>query len=159
MNNKSITIPYIECGFGEELDEKDNELLNAAKEATKLSYAPYSGFCVGAALRLANGEIISASNQENAAYPSGLCAERVAIFYANSKYPDVAVESLAVTAAVDGKICEMPTYPCGACRQVIAESEKRFGKRIRIIAGGEKIIQIIDGINGLLPFAFDNLPR
>ena len=159
MNKKSITIPYIEYDSDEELDEKDRELLNAAKEATKRSYAPYSGFCVGAALRLSNGEIISASNQENAAYPSGLCAERVAIFFANSKYPDVAVESLAVTAAVDANICEEPTYPCGACRQVLAESEKRFGKRIRIITGGEKVIQIIDGISGLLPFAFDNLPR
>ena len=159
MNKKSITIAYIEYDSDEELNEKDIELLNAAKEATKRSYAPYSGFCVGAALRLSNGEIISASNQENAAYPSGLCAERVAIFFANSKYPDLAVESLAVTAAFDGNICEGPTYPCGACRQVLAESEKRFGKRIRIITGGEKVIQIIDGISGLLPFAFDNLPR
>jgi len=159
MNRKSITISYSEYNSNNELPTKDKELLDVAIEATKNSYAPYSRFNVGAAVRLANGEIISASNQENAAYPSGLCAERVAIFYANSRFPDVKVEALAVTAAVNGNICENPTYPCGACRQVLAETELRSGNKIRIIIGGEKITQVIDSVDGLLPFVFDNLPK
>ncbi len=159
MNRKSITISYSEYNSNNELPTKDKELLDIAIEATKNSYAPYSRFNVGAAVRLANGEIISASNQENAAYPSGLCAERVAIFYANSRFPDVKVEALAVTAAVNGNICENPTYPCGACRQVLAETELRSGNKIRIIIGGEKITQVIDSVDGLLPFVFDNLPK
>ena len=159
MNRKSITISYSEYNSNNELPTKDKELLDVAIEATKNSYAPYSRFNVGAAVRLANGEIISASNQENAAYPSGLCAERVAIFYANSRFPDVKVEALAVTAAVNGNICENPTYPCGACRQVLAETELRSGNKIRIIIGGEKITQVIDSVEGLLPFVFDNLPK
>ena len=159
MNRKSITISYSEYNSNNELPAKDKELLDVAIEATKNSYAPYSRFNVGAAVRLANGEIISASNQENAAYPSGLCAERVAIFYANSRYPDVKVEALAVTASVNGDICDNPTYPCGACRQVLAETEQRSGNNIRIIIGGEKITQVIDSVEGLLPFVFDNLPK
>jgi len=159
MNCKSITIYYKEYYSNEGLTVEDKELLDAAIEATKSSYAPYSGFNVGAAVRLANGEIISASNQENAAYPSGLCAERVALFYANSKFPDVPVESLAVTAAVDGHVCESPTYPCGACRQVMAETELRAKKLIRIIIGSEKVTQIVDNVESLLPFTFDNLPK
>lgn len=159
MNRKSITISYSEYNSKNELPAKDKELLDVAIEATKNSYAPYSRFNVGAAVRLANGEIISASNQENAAYPSGLCAERVAIFYANSRFPDVKVEALAVTASVNGDICDNPTYPCGACRQVLAETEQRSGNNIRIIIGGEKITQVIDSVEGLLPFVFDNLPK
>ena len=110
-------------------------------------------------MRLSNGEIIAASNQENAAYPSGLCAERVAIFYAHAKFPDASVESIAVTASVGGHICETPTYPCGACRQVLAESEMRSGSPIRVIVGGEKFTQVMDSISALLPFTFDNLPK
>jgi len=159
MNRKSITISYSEYNSKNELPAKDKELLDVAIEATRNSYAPYSRFNVGAAVRLANGEIISASNQENAAYPSGLCAERVAIFYANSRFPDVKVEALAVTASVNGDICDNPTYPCGACRQVLAETEQRSGNNIRIIIGGEKITQVIDSVEGLLPFVFDNLPK
>ncbi|MEN6619208.1 MAG: cytidine deaminase [Rikenellaceae bacterium] len=159
MHQKSITITYEEYYSNEELNSSDKELLNRAIEATKGSYAPYSKFNVGAALRLDNGEIIAASNQENAAYPSGLCAERVAIFYAHAKYPKASIESLAVTATVSGNLCETPTYPCGACRQVMAESELRAGKPIRVIVGGEKITQIVEDINSLLPFVFDNLPK
>lgn len=159
MNRKSITISFSEYNSKNELPAKDKELLDVAIEATRNSYAPYSRFNVGAAVRLANGEIISASNQENAAYPSGLCAERVAIFYANSRFPDVKVEALAVTASVNGDICDNPTYPCGACRQVLAETEQRSGNNIRIIIGGEKITQVIDSVEGLLPFVFDNLPK
>ncbi len=159
MHQKSITISYEEYYSNEGLNSEDKKLLDIALDATKRSYAPYSKFNVGAAVRLDNGEIISANNQENAAYPSGLCAERVAVFYANSKFPDAAIESLAVTAAVDGNICDSPTYPCGACRQVLAESESRGGKPIRIIIGGEKVTQVVDDVKSLLPFVFDNLPK
>ncbi|MFA6334100.1 MAG: cytidine deaminase [Bacteroidales bacterium] len=159
MHQKSITISYEEYYSNEGLNSRDKELLGRAIEATKGSYAPYSKFNVGAAVRLDNGEIIAASNQENAAYPSGLCAERVAIFYAHAKFPDAAIESLAVTAAVNGNICDTPTYPCGACRQVLAESESRARKPIRIIIGGEKITQVVNDVNSLLPFVFNNLPK
>jgi len=159
MCQKSISISYKEYFRNEGLDLKDKELLDRAKMASEGAYAPYSNFNVGAAVRLSNGEIIAASNQENAAYPSGLCAERVAIFYAHAKFPDASVESIAVTASVGGHICETPTYPCGACRQVLAESEMRSGSPIRVIVGGEKFTQVMEGISALLPFTFDNLPK
>src|SRR5665647_2987538 len=110
MCQKSISISYKEYYSNEGLEKKDSELLEKAKEASKGSYAPYSNFNVGAAVRLSNGETIAASNQENAAYPSGLCAERVAIFYAHAKYPESDIEAIAITASVEGKICETPTY-------------------------------------------------
>ena len=159
MCQKSISISYKEYFRNEGLELKDKELLDRAKKASEGAYAPYSNFNVGAAVRLSNGEIIPASNQENAAYPSGLCAERVAIFYAHAKFPDASVESIAVTASVGGHICETPTYPCGACRQVLAESEMRSGSPIRVIVGGEKFTQVMDSISALLPFTFDNLPK
>jgi len=159
MCQKSISISYKEYFRNEGLDLKDKELLDKAKIASEGAYAPYSNFNVGAAVRLSNGEIIAASNQENAAYPSGLCAERVAIFYAHAKFPDASVESIAVTASVGGHICETPTYPCGACRQVLAESEMRSGSPIRVIVGGEKFTQVMESISALLPFTFDNLPK
>ena len=159
MCQKSISISYKEYFRNEGLELKDKELLDRAKKASEGAYAPYSNFNVGAAVRLSNGEIIAASNQENAAYPSGLCAERVAIFYAHAKFPDASVESIAVTASVGGHICETPTYPCGACRQVLAESEMRSGSPIRVIVGGEKFTQVMESISALLPFTFDNLPK
>lgn len=159
MCQKSISISYKEYFRNEGLELNDKELLDRAKKASEGAYAPYSNFNVGAAVRLSNGEIIAASNQENAAYPSGLCAERVAIFYAHAKFPDASVESIAVTASVGGHICETPTYPCGACRQVLAESEMRSGSPIRVIVGGEKFTQVMDSISALLPFTFDNLPK
>ena len=159
MCQKSISISYKEYFRNEGLELKDKELLDRAKKASEGAYAPYSNFNVGAAVRLSNGEIIAASNQENAAYPSGLCAERVAIFYAHAKFPDASVESIAVTASVGGHICETPTYPCGACRQVRAESEMRSGSPIRVIVGGEKFTQVMESISALLPFTFDNLPK
>jgi len=159
MNQKSISISYKEYTSNEGLDSRDMELLERAQLAAGGSYAPYSNFNVGAAVRLSNGEIVAASNQENAAYPSGLCAERVAIFYAHARFPEASVEAIAVTASVDGHICETPTYPCGACRQVLAESEMRAGRPIKVIIGGEKFTQVMESIRSLLPFTFDNLPK
>ena len=139
----------------DELQTADREVVDAARAATANSYAVYSNFNVGAAVRLSNGTIVSGSNQENAAYPSGLCAERTTLFWANSQYPNEAVETLAIAARTAQGELEMPIPPCGACRQVILETEKRFGNTIRIILYGAKQCYIIeDGINALLPLSF-----
>jgi cytidine deaminase len=131
-------------------------LVDAAREATLRSYAPYSGFSVGAAVRLSNGKLLTGNNQENAAYPSGLCAERTTLFWANAQYPDAAVESLAIAARnADGEL-PVPIPPCGACRQVILEVENRFNRSIRIILYGAKECYVIeDGIKALLPLCFN----
>lgn len=155
MEIKKINISYEEYEESEKLPPSDSELIDQAIEALKGSYAPYSDFHVGVALVLDNGEIVTGANQENAAYPSGLCAERVALFYANSKYPDSTVVSLAITVRADHFICNEPVSPCGACRQVIAETEKRQNSTIRIIMKGEKgIARIFNGIENLLPVMF-----
>lgn len=140
----------------DELSAQDREVVEAARKATANSYAVYSGFNVGAAVRLAGGTIVAGTNQENAAYPSGLCAERTTLFWANSQYPDKAVEVLAIAArTVQGELSR-PIPPCGACRQVILETEKRFNTPIRIILYGTHECYIIEeGIKALLPLSFD----
>lgn len=137
-----------------ELSEEDRRLIDMAKEATKRSYAPYSKFSVGAAALLANGEIVTGTNQENAAYPSGLCAERTTLFYANSQYPDQAVKTLAIAARTENDFLDSPIPPCGACRQVILETEKRYNQPIRILLYGKENIYLIEGIEDLLPLSF-----
>ena len=150
LQSKILACPY------EELSEADREVVDAARAATANSYAVYSNFNVGAAVRLSNGTIVNGSNQENAAYPSGICAERTTLFWANSQYPKEPVEVLAIAAKTGGKELEVPIPPCGACRQVIMETEKRFGNSIRIILYGAKQCYIIeDGIKALLPLSFD----
>lgn len=140
----------------EELSRDDRELVDTACEATRRSYAPYSHFSVGAAARLADKTIVSGSNQENAAYPSGLCAERTTLFYANSRYPDQAVDTLAVAARNErGEFLEDPIPPCGACRQVMMETEKRFKRPMRILLFGKKGIYELEGMGALLPLSFD----
>ena len=139
----------------EELDEKDRKLIDAAKEATARSYAPYSHFSVGAAALLANGVVVTGSNQENAAYPSGTCAERTTLFYANSQYPDQPVTTLAIAARTEKDFIDLPIPPCGACRQVILETEKRYQQPIRILLYGEKAIYEVKSIGVLLPLSFD----
>ena len=111
MTSKEIKIAYIEYESLDQLDPQDRELAEAAIKATKGSYAPYSGFNVGAAVRLDTGEIVKGANQENAAYPSGLCAERTAMFYASATYPDSIIESIAVTASQNGILCDSPASP------------------------------------------------
>jgi cytidine deaminase len=121
----------------------------------KTAYAPYSEFHVGAAVLLENGEIIAGNNQENAAYPSGLCAERVALFYAGSQYPTIAIKTIAISVKSKNVIISEPLSPCGGCRQVIAEYENKFKKPIRIIMSGEKgQIYIANSIESLLPLMF-----
>ena len=139
----------------EELSAEEQHLVNLAIEATGRSYAPYSNFHVGAAVRLENGENIIGCNQENAAYPSGLCAERTALFSAGAQYPNVGVEMLAIAArGTDGELQYEPVGPCGSCRQVIVESETRAGHPIRILLYGRKCVYVIDGIKKLMPLMF-----
>ena len=140
----------------EELNPSDRELIDAAREATYRSYAPYSRFYVGAAARLANHAIVCGSNQENAASPSGICAERTTLYYANSHYPNQAVDTLAIAARNErGEFVENPITPCGACRQVMLETEKRFNHSLRILLYGSKGIYELQGVSSLLPFSFD----
>lgn len=153
MENKNITTKIIVCSY-EELTDEEKKLVDAAKEASNRSYAPYSRFQVGAAVRLAGGVLVSGNNQENAAYPSGICAERTTLFYANSQYPDRAVEALAIAAQTGGKFIEHPTAPCGACRQVILETEERYRHPIRIYLYGTDEVYIVDSIVSLLPLCF-----
>jgi cytidine deaminase len=140
----------------EELPEKVQELMSNAVEARKKAYAPYSKFRVGAALLLENGKVILGNNQENAAYPSGLCAERVAIFHAGAEYPGVKVLQIAITATSDNHINKTPIPPCGACRQSIAEYEMRQETPIEIyFMGGEGKIMKSNSLKDLLPLIFD----
>ena len=154
MKQSEIRIRLREYDRLEELPAPQANLVNLAIEAAKQAYAPYSGYYVGAAVLLENGEVITGNNQENAAYPSGLCAERVAVFYAGSKYPDVEVRSVAITAIQDGKIQENPVTPCGGCRQVLSEKEIQQGSPIELILYGTGKIQVIDRISDLLPLPF-----
>ncbi|MCD8318460.1 MAG: cytidine deaminase, partial [Paraprevotella sp.] len=117
-------------------------------------YAPYSRFNVGAAARLDNGVIVTGSNQENAAFPSGLCAERTALFYANARYPEQSVKELAVAAFSNGTFLKVPIPPCGACRQVILGIEERYKQPIRILLFGEEGTYVVDSVKALLPLQF-----
>jgi cytidine deaminase len=146
---------YQLCSY-EELTEQDCNLVDIAKSATRQSYAPYSRFHVGAAALLDDGTVVVGTNQENAAYPSGMCAERIALFHANSCYPRQAVNSLAVAAYHDGKFTSNPISPCGACRQVMLETEQRYGTPIRVLLFGVSGTYIIEGgAHELLPLTFD----
>lgn len=138
-----------------ELTFEQKNVLEAAKNVISHSYSPYSHFKVGAACLLDNGEIITGTNQENAAYPSGLCAERVALFYANSKYPDAKVLKLCIIGQTQsGQWTESVCAPCGACRQVILEVEHRGGQPIEILLPSKEGIYCMNGISTLLPFGF-----
>ncbi len=154
MRTKELQIFVYEYANISELPEEDRDLVLKAREASKDAYSPYSHFNVGAAVLLANGETIVGNNQENAAFPSGLCAERVAMFYANARFPDSPLKVIAISATNKNGLMEYPAAPCGACRQSLAENEIRFKKPIRIILDGKKKIQVLQGIESLLPFVF-----
>lgn len=154
MKSLTHTCHYLLCDY-DELSEADRRLIDAAKLATEHSYAPYSHFHVGAAALLADGTVLTGTNQENAAYPSGLCAERTALFYASSAYPDKAVVALAIAAYTKGEFTSTPISPCGACRQVMLEVEQRHKQPIRILLYGTENIYIIEGgVGELLPLTF-----
>jgi cytidine deaminase len=138
-----------------ELQPADRDLLDKAKEAINGSYAPYSHYHVGAAVRLANGMIFKGSNQENMSFPAGLCAERVAIFAAASSFPEVPVATVAISARAEQFDVSEPVPPCGMCRQAIVEYEMKFGNKIRIILGGQSgEVFVFNGMGTLLPLAF-----
>ena len=136
-----------------ELSGTDKVLYQKALDASGRAYAPYSRFQVGAAALLENGEVITGCNQENAAYPSGLCAERVALFGAGAAWPDVPVVALAIIACQDGQIKEQ-IAPCGACCQVMLETEQRSGCPMRILLCGSEYVRVLDSVSTLLPFSF-----
>ena len=139
----------------DELTTEEQHLIQLSIDATNRSYAPYSKFHVGAAVLLDNGVEMIGCNQENAAYPSGLCAERTALFAAGAQYPDVPVRMLAIAArGTNGELQEEPVGPCGSCRQVIIESETRAKAPIRILLYGKKYVYVIDGIRQLMPLTF-----
>ena len=156
MKKLNITAKIQICNYSE-LNPEEKNLIDCAKDACSRAYAPYSQFQVGAAALLANGEIVTGNNQENVAFPSGLCAERTALFYAHSQYPEQAVKSLAVAAYTQGDFIEKPISPCGACRQVILETEMRSKSPVRIFLYGKKEIYIVEGIGDLLPLAFNEI--
>ncbi|MEA4919133.1 cytidine deaminase [Proteiniphilum sp.] len=148
LTTKIAVYPLAECS------EIEKKLIEAAKEATKKAYAPYSGFRVGAAVLLENGEIISGNNQENAAYPSGLCAERTAVFFANANYPDQKIEAIAVAAWHNGKFTDDVITPCGGCRQVLLEAESRFNAPMKILMYGNEAVYLLESAKDLLPLSF-----
>jgi cytidine deaminase len=157
MEKINVTTSFTAYNSAEELPKEVNELMKKAVEARKKAYAPYSKFRVGAALELENGEVVIGSNQENAAYPSGLCAERVAVFHAGAVHPGVAIRRIAISAASDEKTVTAPIPPCGACRQSIAEYEQKQDSPIEIYFMGEtgKVLQS-DSLKNLLPLVFDS---
>ena len=157
MTSKEIKIAYQEYGSLDELALKDRELAEAAIKATEGSYAPYSRFNVGAAVRLDSGLIVKGSNQENADYPSGLCAERTAMFYASATYPESAMTDIAITASQGGVLCDNPATPCGACRQVMAQYQTKGGKLMSILLVGGKKIWKFEKVDDLLPLIFDSI--
>jgi cytidine deaminase len=154
MKTTEIRIIVFEYQSIDELPENDRLLLIEARRITAKAYAPYSGFHVGAAVLLGNGKVFTGNNQENSAYPSGLCAERVALFYANANYPDSEVKAIAVSAAKNGVLVNEPVKPCGSCRQALAETEVRFESPIRIILDGQVSILVLESVECLLPLSF-----
>lgn len=154
MKQRAFTIKVAEYDRLEDMHPDQADLVHKAMEAAEGAYAPYSSYQVGAAVRMQNGEIITGNNQENAAYPSGLCAERVAIFYAGSRLPEVAAMSLAIAAKSEGLFQEEPVTPCGACRQVIFEKEQQGNLPMEVILYGSKKIQVLRSATDLLPLPF-----
>ena len=154
MSEKKIITKYVKTDFNL-LTNSDKTLVLKAKSMLKSAYAPYSGFLVGAAVHLENGEIITGNNQENVAYPSGMCAERVAIFYAKSQFPNTKINSIAVSAISKNFLIEDVVSPCGSCRQVISEYEVKQNENIRILLHqSDDSVIIIKSISDLLPLMF-----
>jgi len=156
IRTNNISFSYKEYEKTEELDSGDRELILAAKEAALNAYAPYSKFRVGAAVRLKSGRIVCGANVENAAFPSGICAERSALSNSISNHNNDKPETIAIAAMTDNGPTENPPSPCGNCRQVIAEEESRTGNKIRIILSGRNKTIVIESINCLLPLQFNN---
>ena len=154
METRRIEINYTEYTNKSEMPAEEAALLARAEEMTASSYAPYSNFHVGAAVLMSNGEVFGGSNQENAAFPSGLCAERTAIYYASAQCPDEAVVAVAITAEYKGEPTEDVPSPCGACRQAMAQYETKSGRPIKVILGSRDRVLVFSSIADLLPLSF-----
>ena len=154
MKDLKLKVQIKECQM-DELSDAERSLIDMAIDSTAHSYAPYSHFHVGAALLLADGTILPGCNQENAAFPSGLCAERSALFAAGAQHPDVPPVMLAIAARdTQGELTDEPVSPCGPCRQVLIETETRYGRKLRILLYGKKKVFVMDGISNLMPLSF-----
>ena len=155
MEKKEFAFSYEVYPSAHDLPAEESALLHQARSATALSYAPYSRFRVGAAARLRNGAVLTGSNQENASFPAGLCAERVLLAAAASRYPGVAVELMAISYRNENGASQWPISPCGICRQALQENEQRDGVPIRLVLGGlEGPVYVIEAASHLLPLAF-----
>lgn len=156
--NYRHTIAYQLHDSKDFLDPLDQELIKSAYEAMEDAYAPYSRFKVGASVLLDSGRVVKGNNQENMAYPSGLCAERVALFYCGANYPDEVVKTLCIVAEGDLLPKEQLLSPCGSCRQVMLESENRQNEKMRVIlVGQDGRVLVFDSAGDLLPFAFGTI--
>lgn len=153
MKTINLNIAINHCQL-DELTVADRELIERAMKATDNAYAEYSHFYVGAALRLANGRIVIGANQENAAFPSGLCAERTAVFSAQANFPDQPIDALALVARNDNGLIDNPVTPCGACRQVLLGVEERYGLPMRILMYGKSGVYSVGSAKDLLPLSF-----
>ena len=156
MTNRELNISFKEYAF-DELSAEDRQLTDAAIAAMQNAYSPYSHFKVGAAVRLSDGSIVTGSNQENAAYPSGLCAERTAMFAASAQHPELAMRSLAVAGGYEGVLESKPASPCGACRQVMAQYQRKAGAPLSVLIVGAECVWKFDRVDDLLPFIFDSI--
>ncbi|MCR5454970.1 MAG: cytidine deaminase [Bacteroidales bacterium] len=155
MKTIKISADVTECSKSE-LNDTDRRLVQSAEDFLSHAYAPYSKFSVSAAALLDNGVVVNGTNQENAASPSGTCAERTTVFYANSMYPTNKVVTLAISAFFEGQIVKNPITPCGSCRQVLLETEKRYNSPIRLILAGRDKCLIVNSISDILPLNFDS---
>ncbi len=154
MKDMTITTTVKVARYSE-LDEADRRLVDAAREASHRAYAPYSHFNVGAAILLSNGQTVSGANQENAAFPSSMCAERTAAYYAHAAYPDARFECIAIAAiGTDGREVAEPVSPCGACRQALLEYEHIGAKDVKVLLVGRDEIYVLPSVRSLLPLSF-----
>ena len=156
MTNRELNISFKEYAF-DELSAEDRQLTDAAIAAMQNAYSPYSHFKVGAAVRLSDGSIVTGSNQENAAFPSSLCAERTAMYSASANYPGKAMLGIAIVGGKAMSITDKPVTPCGACRQVMAEYEKRSGVHMSILLIGRDEVWKFSRVEDLLPYIFDSI--
>ncbi len=157
MEKKQISFELAVYDNPNELSQIEQKLLEQAEDARENAYSPYSNFKVGAAVLLANGEIVIGNNQENSSYPSGLCAERVAIFQAGAKFPGVAINTIAISATSENYVVDKPAGPCGNCRQSIIEYEQKQESPIAILLRGQiGPIFKCDAVSDILPLAFSS---
>ena len=157
MTERQIQISYQEYKSIEEMNPEDRELAAEAIKAMQGAYAPYSHFHVGAAVRMSNGQIVRGANQENAAFPSGLCAERTAMFAAGARYPDKDMQSIALAGGVMGRLGSQPATPCGACRQVMAQYQAKSGKPMSVIMISAEKVWKFEKVDDILPLIFDSI--